>query len=308
MADADPAVPGPVFIVASDRSGSTLLAVMLNQSRELYIFREASFLPDLVIQAHAYSDFSRPAYRSRFIADLKSHRRFKRDVGSAENYTWSVFDLADAEAEAALAAAAPTDYAGACAAVCLASARKRGRVQWGDKTPRQIRHVPFLAKAFPDSRFIHIYRDGRDAAISMGRAGWFDLSRPGEAWRQAAEFWVDNVRTGRAAGRNLAPDRYREVAYEALVTEPEAALRDLCGWLGLAFTPAMLHHETDPASGRSAVPEMFPLLSKPVTASRVGVWKRELDPVQVAEFESVAGPLLVELGYEIANPAFGLSE
>lgn len=308
VADADPAVPGPVFIVACGRSGSTLLAVMLNQAPGLYIFRESSFLPDLAGRAGAYGDFSRPEHRARFMADLKSHRRFNRDLGSDENYTWSVFDLTDAEAEAALAAAAPTDYPGGCAAIFLASVRKRGKVQWGDKTPRQIQHVPFLAQAFPRSRIIHIYRDGRDVAISMGRAGWFDLRRPGRAWRQAAEFWVHNVRAGRTAGRNLPRDRYREVAYETLVTDPEPTLRDLCEWLGLGFTPAMLHHEADPESAQSVVPEMFKLLSGPVTSSRVGAWQREIDPVMVAEFESVAGPLLAELGYEVANPAFGLSQ
>ncbi|MFO8013680.1 MAG: sulfotransferase [Phycisphaerae bacterium] len=306
MTDADRAVPGPVFIVGCGRSGTTLLAVMLNQAPELYIFREAGFLPDLVDRAEAYGDLSRPEHRARFIADLKSHRRFNRDLGTDENYTWSVFDLTDAEAEAALAAAAPTDYPGACEAICLASVRKRGKVQWGDKTPRQIRHVPFLARAFPRSRIVHVYRDGRDVAISMGRAGWFDLRRPGRAWREAAEFWAGNVRAGRAAGRDLPDYRYREVAYETLVTDPEPTLGGLCEWLGVTFTPAMLHHEADPESRQSVVPEMFKLLAKPVTASRVEAWRQEIDPVRVAEFESVAGPVLAELGYGVANPAFGL--
>jgi putative sulfotransferase len=36
--------------------------------------------------------------------------------------------------------------------------------------------VPSLAKLFPEARFVHLHRDGRDAAISMRRHPFFRLS------------------------------------------------------------------------------------------------------------------------------------
>jgi hypothetical protein len=36
------------------------------------------------------------------------------------------------------------------------------------------------------------------------------------------------------------PDRYRRIRYEALTEAPEATLRELCAFLGVAFDPQML--------------------------------------------------------------------
>ena len=44
--------------------------------------------------------------------------------------------------------------------------QREGKVRWGDKTPHYVREIPELARLFPGSRFIHIYRDGRDVALS----------------------------------------------------------------------------------------------------------------------------------------------
>ena len=54
----------------------------------------------------------------------------------------------------------------AIAAVFEAYAAERGKRRWGDKTPLYMQHLPLLERLFPSARFVHLIRDGRDAALS----------------------------------------------------------------------------------------------------------------------------------------------
>jgi putative sulfotransferase len=51
-----------------------------------------------------------------------------------------------------------------------------GRARPVERSGSSLLFVPSLARLFPDATFIHLYRDGRDAAISMRRHPFFRLS------------------------------------------------------------------------------------------------------------------------------------
>ena len=179
----------------------------------------------------------------------------------------------------------------AIAAVFEAYAAERGKPRWGDKTPLYMQHLPLLERLFPTARFVHLIRDGRDAALSF-------LSVPEgimtEGWghpRDAAGFacqWATEVRAARALGARVGPERFLEVRYEALVAEPEAELRRICSFAGLEYDEAMLGYVGQTDSARK---EHQQRLNEP---PRVGVrnWRSEMSPDGVAAFEAVAGDLL----------------
>ena len=113
---------------------------------------------------------------------------------------------------------------------------------------------------------------------------------------------------------------YREVRYERLVTEPEAVLRELCGFLGLDFDESMLRaheraHErlAEPASARLGEDGRVQLAGggsvvarsvEPPDPSRIGRWREALSDAEVERFERVAGDRLAALGYEtVSRPA-----
>ena len=188
----------------------------------------------------------------------------------------------------------------AIAAVFEAYAAEHGKPRWGDKTPLYMQYLPLLERLFPDARFVHLVRDGRDAALSF-------LSVPAgimtEGWghpRDAAGFacqWATEVRAARALGARVGPARYLEVRYEALVADPEAELRRICAFAGSSTTRRC---STTSAQTDSARKEHQQRLNEP---PRVGVrnWRTEMSPADVAAFEAVAGDLLHELGYEVAR-------
>ena len=279
---------GPVFIVGCQRSGTTLLRAMLIQGT-LHIPPETGFLPVLRRRRERYGDLGQPQQRRALIADLG------RTSATSRTIAFDAFELDETEAHRAVGGAAPTNYAGAIRALYEASARKRGKTRWGDKTPRYVLEMAWLARAFPDARFVHMIRDGRAVALSMAKAGWF--SRIDDA----ANRWVEYIRTGRRIGRELGPSKYRELRYEVLVAEPETRLRDLCRWLDLDYSPAMLQFHRDSVRHiPSAHRHLFELIDRPIDASRADAWKQEMSPRQRADFEHVGSRLLVTLGYERA--------
>ena len=94
---------------------------------------------------------------------------------------------------------------------------------------------------FPEARFIHVVRDGRDVVCSMRQhpdrrwvdGAWVKVHRP-LSLEQYAERWVADTEAGVA---HRGDPRYLEVRYEDLVQDPLAVLRGLLMDLGEAFDP-----------------------------------------------------------------------
>src|SRR4029078_3287770 len=55
----------------------------------------------------------------------------------------------------------------AIATVYAVYAEERGKERWGDKTPMDMQNLHLLERLFPDALFVHLIRDGRDAATSF---------------------------------------------------------------------------------------------------------------------------------------------
>lgn len=282
----------PVFVVGCDRSGTSLLTVMLNQSPDLKMIFEAGFLPGLWKRVRDYGDFSESRQRWYFIRDLQL------EEATSETFAFEKFEpLTEQEAEQSIRNAAPTDYQGAVDAICSALARKEGKDRWGEKMPEYVLHIEQITTIFPSAHIVHIIRDPRDVAASMCRANWYD------SLRDAATYWKERVSEGKRQGEMVDDDQYHEVKYEALLQHPTEVLEGLADLLGIQFDPAMLKTHQ---SGTDALPQsqleahsgMFTALDRPIDPSRAYAWKREVSSVGAADVERVAAPLMYELGYE----------
>ncbi|WP_262922327.1 sulfotransferase family protein [Salinibacter ruber] len=280
----------PLFIVGCDRSGTTLLRLMITNNPQFHILHETGFLHILKDRSDVYGSFTAPRERWYFIRDLQTHR------ATSETYSFSAFGLTEQEAETALAKAAPVDFTGAAGVLFEASALKRGATRWGDKTPHYVLHVSWLAESYPDAQFLHIVRDGRDVASSIRRAGWE------KSLRSAAQTWRTRAGGGHEAGSSLSEKRYREVQYESLVTSPEKTLRSLCKWLDLSYSSEMLNfHEHSDSHLPDAHEDLYEKTHKPIDPSRAQAWKNTLSSREIADIEEVASDLLSEFDYKLTN-------
>jgi hypothetical protein len=89
------------------------------------------------------------------------------------------------------------------------------------------------------------------------------------------------------------------VRYEDLVSDPEHVLRSLCSFVELPFDAAMLRYferADDVLEGVDHRWQHKRVYLPPTQGLRD--WRRDMSPDELELFESIAGGLLVELGYE----------
>ena len=162
-----------------------------------------------------------------------------------------------------------------------------------------MQHLGLLERVFPSARFVHLIRDGRDAAVSYlampAGVAARTLANPGSAAAFACQ-WRAEVKAARALGRRVG-DRYLEVRYEGLVERPKEVLRQICDFAALPWDATMLGSRT-PADVSEKVHQQS--LHRPLTPG-LRDWRKELAPSEQALFEAVAGDLLAELGYELTG-------
>ena len=213
------------------------------------------------------------------------------------NVHFQAVGFAEADVRAALAAAAPATFPDAMRAVFAAIAAAAGKSRYGDKTPGYVARIPLLARLFPEARFVHVIRDGRDSSLS-----YLDRGYGPRDVAEAAIRWESRVRRGRADGRDLGPARYTELRYEDLVSDPAAALAPVCGFLGLPYAPEMLryHERADQLLAVTRDPERFAHLAAPPTGG-LRDWRTQMAAGDLALFEAIAGRTLAALGYDVVT-------
>lgn len=173
--------------------------------------------------------------------------------------------------------------------VRLLESRSDGRT-FVEKTPQHVLRLPFLLRRFPQARFVHVVRDGRDCFVSArSHAGIPQASSA----RRFAGYWRRCVQ---APLRVEPHPRLFLMRYEDFVGTALAELERLMRFLELELEDRQL----DPArfgGHKRAAREEFRLLAEPVTARRVGRWRTELAPAERLTFERVAGRQLAKYGY-----------
>jgi protein-tyrosine sulfotransferase len=208
------------------------------------------------------------------------------------------FDRDEVRAIHAAARSRP-DFIERFAALCM---RKTGKSRWAEKTPRNISRIAAIFRHFPEARFVHVLRDGRDVACSLrthprhrvvdGRLVPLDTWKPIAG---CARRWKNDIEASRPF---WGDPRFHTVRYEALVLEPRPVLERLMGFLGEPWDEAMLAHAAADSPFRDATrfaqnPEALGGISK----GSLSRWQRDLDDRDRRIFDRIAGDLLVELGY-----------
>lgn len=257
----------PIVIGGCGRSGTTLLRMMLDSHRRICCGPESSV-------------FRRRALDPDALAD-----RF----GIARDEVRATCD----------AAASRPAFIEAFAGLCL---RNTGKARWAEKTPRNISRIGAIFHFFPEARFVHVLRDGRDVVCSLRTHPRHQVVDgklvPLNTWKPiagCARRWRDDIECSRPFWND---PRFHAVRYEDLVKDPRAALHRLMDFLGEPWDEAMLAHADAGSSFRDVTRfAQNPEALGAVTASSIGRWERDLDTKDRRTFRKIAGPLLVELGY-----------
>lgn len=273
----------PFFIVGASRSGTTLLRMMLTSHSRLSIPPETWYL----IPLRDELPHDRPLQAQeidRAVAIMTGHR------------FWAGLKLDVIEFRRRVAALQAPFLRDVVEVVYGWYLEKEGKARWGDKTPIYVSVVPELAQMFPDARFIHLIRDGRDVGKSSQGHRW-----RGPFLHANLDEWIKTVDYDASWTAPELRARILRVHYEQLVLEPEVTLRELCRFLGEEFEPQML-------SWQDKVDERIPAREVPIhsklkrktESGDVCRWKREMTRWEIFSAEAFMGKHLTRVGYERA--------
>src|SRR5688572_7375160 len=153
-----PCAPLPM-IVGSPRSGTTLLRLMLDAHPELAIPPETGFL----VLGEQLAEEGEAA-RDQFFAAVTGY--------PPDAPAWLDFGIPAETFRLRLRQLDPFTVSDGFRLFYRMYAQRFGKPRGGDKTPMYCRHLQAIERLLPEARFVHIIRDGRDAAVSLRRQ-WF---------------------------------------------------------------------------------------------------------------------------------------
>jgi Sulfotransferase family len=270
----------PFFVLGNDRSGTTMLRLVLDRSAEAAIPPESMFLLDFA-PVRRRGGLEDPAAAAAFAEEVWRHPRVR--LWGLEGEPLPVPPgLSHAEA-----------YRFVVESPFRAYARAHGKERFGDKTPAYLNAVDELFAVWPTARIVVLVRDARDVALSIMPLPF----GPNNAWA-AGRWWARGVRQGLEAEQRR-PQQVLTLRYEELVADPETHVRRACEHLGLGYNSEMLAIErSDPAKIVRDQAPWFTQISAGITTAAAGRWRTEMPPTDQRVIETVAGPELRELGYE----------
>ena len=283
-----------VFVLGCQRSGTSLLQQMLDAHPDLAVTCDTEFIPRVLADGAASDARLEPEIVERAIGyRTRSGRAGFDNLGLPDDTARRLGERAHT-------------YAEFVTLLFDEVAAGRGKAKAGDKTPNNCQYIPFLHGLFPWARFVDIVRDGRDVALSMVR--WAKRSPRGPSrtvvWQEnpvaaCALWWCDMVTMAARDGSRLGDGLYMRIRYEDLIADPEAVLTPVTDFLGLPFAPEMLRYY----EAKEQVRRPGETSNLPPTAG-LRDWRQQMERGDLEVFESLAGELLGELGYERAVSTF----
>lgn len=261
----------PIFIVGCPRSGTTLVARILDSHSRIAIYNETHYYSIFGPDRHRYGDFRRSSNLMRLINDFRE--------------TIHVQGLVEPPPSSEiLGSLAEPTFEGVLAALLDAYAKRQGKARGGDKTPEHHRNLPEILEMFPQSPVIFVIRDPRDTVLSINKTFGLTAETGTRMWRAAfISYWK-------------ARDSVHHVSYEELVQNPTEVVQGLCDFLGEPYEPAMLDFFENTPETIRALPKVGKLLG-PADSSSVGNF-RQMPVPEIEQIEGACAFGMEAMGYQ----------
>jgi len=268
----------PIFIVGTQRSGTTLLRLILNAHSQISIPEEATFLMPLLKRKYFERPISGSELRS-FVNYLSLNPQFKLwnyDISSlisslSQKDTITLRELLDE--------------------LFSSYSRSQGKKIWGDKTPSFFRKIDILYSLFPNAKFIHIIRDGRDVFDSWRK---MDPSKNNAA--VVALDWCYKLFTIEKSFVKIPSDKKITIRYEDLLENPEQVVKLLCKLIDIKYESNMLNFYR--TSNKYIGSHHSKLIFQPINKYNRFKWKKTLSLNEAESFTLIAKYYLKKYNYE----------
>lgn len=280
-------VIGPIFVTGMPRSGTTLLASILNAHSQVAVSPETDYFT-LVWKPLARHDGFRhwekveEVLRAFFkVPDVKLlDLPFEQLLGGYRDH-WKAGRL---------------DHRVILTELLSLYAEQRGKTIWAEKTPDHFMYIPIIKWLFPEARIVAIVRDPRDVHASLAKLPW----NRGNALNHALQ-WRGYQSLARQF-RARYDGSFVDVRFEDLISNPTGTVRALCDRLDLEFESSMIERHGEELIFDPKAEPWKQEVSQSINPNNHGKWKKTLTPAEVALFSRVCGKYLKAWDYEVPDP------
>jgi hypothetical protein len=268
------------FVIGKERSGTTLLQVMLNSHPNIVAPPESRFIIMLHLQYGSKKNWTEQDVRA-FCDDLYVEKIFVNFWGINK----------DELCNSLLQVKEKLNYQLLCKLIFYHFDKQSKDIKlFVDKNPLYYCFLPELSKIFPDAKFIHIVRDYRGNILSHKRVVRINFSIPDMAYRwMKVNKHIEEVKA-------KSPAQWTTVKYESLVTDPENIMQQVCAFIKMPFDRNMIEqHNTKlfPSFYKKYNEHEFNRYHKkvfePVSTSYIDEWKGKMSKEEQEAAEYVAG-------------------
>jgi hypothetical protein len=284
----------PIFIVEDACSGAHDLAALLSKHPDIGITPEGSFVIDLMYH-----------FRNRVLIDhgdidevLKVIFQSCKPLELKTN-EFNDFEMDPVQLKSCIGSGLPTTFPDIVSAILKHYCRKHfpGSSAWCIKSGRYVFELDKLIRYFPKAKFIHVIRDGRAVYASRKRSFLKQAEQLPEADPgQAAKQW-NRVTQCFSAFQQLYPQNALEISHESLVQQQHATQSKVFRFLEVPDLDITVSSRTISKPLESLDPlTQSDLVRYP---PQVDAWKKELSPLEIYLYETVAGHSLKHRGYDL---------
>ncbi|MBI5100608.1 MAG: sulfotransferase [Nitrospirae bacterium] len=273
-----------LFMIGTQRSGSNLLRLMLNQQPAIAAPHPPHILERFIPLLPLYGDLQDDKNFDLLIDDVC--RMIELNPVPWEGVTLDRKTVRDCCFSRSLMAV----YGAVHDLLCEA----KGAFVWVCKSLANVHFLPEITGHFADARFIYLFRDGRDVALSFRKAVVGEKS-----FYHIAKQWHAEQRLALDLRDRSDPSCFFSLSYEQLTSDTENTLRNLMTHFRIPFSEEMLRFNiSEDAFATAKSGSLWANVVKPVMKENTRKFIAEAPLPDIRTFESVAGESLDRLGYE----------
>lgn len=258
--------PQPVFVIGHARSGTSIMCILLRKYLNIAYGPESQFIIRIYKNIHLFGNLSDEHNMRQLIRQLAKERCFAR---------WKKKFAFQYDEEKIYRGIREKSYAGVLDSIFRQLTDHLGKEQWGDKTPEYNQYLPELLTIFPQARFIHMVRDGRDVVLSAMQKHF-----GAQNIVIGARYWCASLKNIQHFKQLVAKESLLEIRYENLMDQPVVEFTRIIHFLQIADASGQLQAILD---------EQLAQELKPANTEK---WRTKLTAQENELFERVGGHYL----------------
>ncbi len=286
------------FILATARTGSTLLSTMLNTHPNVVSTFEEPFAYNLYPKYKNITKWTSKTIQE-FCYDfyLFSEGRLEVQFGTKKDLETQLEKNKEY---------LTVDTAIKIAYLCFFPNKEKSEITTVvDKQLMFHLYLEKIAKNYPDSKFIILHRDPRDQCLT--RFKMLKRKNIHQGYYRIAGAW--NFVYGKLLRlkTKIGSNRFLEVKYEDLISNPEIELKKICSFLDITYNNVMLKYdeqineEVKKTKLDAEILKEFSLfhggLREKVNTEKIGAWKKDLKTEEANLIWTICGSLAEKIGY-----------